>query len=133
MEDFKAENSGKPGDVGAVKNVKWAEVMLKQHENGTMPDVNPVYVNTLNIGNWKLVGFSRETTTNYSLGVKEMWPDKLISVAGYTNDVSSYLPGRMHVEKRNYEGLDSFFWYGSIPFQVSVDESILQQIKALNR
>lgn len=133
LEDFMAENSGKPTDVGAMKNVKWAEVMLNQHKNRTMPDANPVYVNTLNIGNWKLVGFSRETTTNYSLGVKEMWPDKLISVAGYTNDVSSYLPGRMHVEKRNYEGLDSFFWYGAIPFQVSVDESILQQIRLLNR
>jgi hypothetical protein len=133
LSDFKVTNSGKPKDLGAEKNIKWADLMLKYYENGTMPESNPVYVQTINVGNWKLVGFSRETTTAYSLSVKEMWPDNLVSVAGYTNDVSSYLPTNMHVQKRNYEGLDSFFWYGAIPFPANVDESIMQQIKKLRR
>lgn len=107
--------------------------MLKKYEDGIMPESNPIYVHTLNIGNWKLVGFSRETTTAYGLGVKEMWPDKLVTVAGYTNDVSSYLPTNMHIEKHNYEGLDSFFWYGAIPFSMSVYELIMQKIISLKR
>ena len=97
-----------------------------------MPESLPVYIHTLNIGNWKLVGFSRETTTGYSFGVKKQWPDKLISVAGYTDDVSSYLPTHMHLEAKNYEGLDSFFWYGQANiFPMNVDELILSTIRSL--
>jgi hypothetical protein len=131
---FKAKNSEKPGDIDAEKNVKWCDLMLKYYAEGTMPTSLPVYVNTINIGNWKLVGFSRETTTGYSFGVKNLWPDKLISVAGYTNDVSSYLPTHMHLEKGGYEGLNSFFWYG-MPnvFPMNVDETILNTIKSLER
>lgn len=131
---YRAQNSDKSGDIDAEKNVKWCDLMLKYYCEGTMPASLPVYVHTINIGNWKLVGFSRETTTGYSFGVKHLWPDKLISVAGYTNDVSSYLPTRMHIEKRGYTGLNSVFWYG-MPnvFPKNVDETILNTIKSLDR
>jgi hypothetical protein len=131
---FRAQNSDKPGNVDAEKNVKWCDLMMSYYNENKMPSSLPVYVQTLNIGNWKLVGFSRETTTGYGFGVKNLWPDKLISVAGYTNDVSSYLPTHMHIEKRGYEGLNSFFWYG-MPnvFPMSVDETILGTIKTLGR
>ena len=79
-------------------------------------------------------GFSRETTTPYGLRVKEMWPDRMVSVAGYTNDVSSYLPTRLHIEKRNYEGMDSFYWYGMPDtYPYDVEEKILSEIKKNNR
>jgi hypothetical protein len=108
--------------------------MLKHYSEGTMPVSLPVYVNTINIGNWKLVGISRETTTEYGLGVKRMWPDKLVSVAGYTNDVSSYLPTTLHIRARNYEGFDSFFWYGMHGvFPAGVETIILDTIKQLSR
>jgi len=131
---FREQNNVKPGNISTEKNVKWSDLMLKYYSEGTMPTSLPVYVNTINIGNWKLVGFSRETTTGYSFGVKKLWPDKLISVAGYTNDVSSYLPTNMHIEKGGYEGLDSFFWYG-MPnvFPMNVEEIILNKIKSLER
>lgn len=108
--------------------------MLQYYSEGKMPTTMPVYINTINIGNWKLVGFSRETTTEYGFGVKNMWPEKLISVAGYTNDVSSYLPTHKHIEKKNYEGLNSFFWYG-MPntFPMTVDNTILGTIRSLER
>ena len=131
---FRAENADKTGDVYAEKNVKWCDLMLDYYKKGVMPVSLPVYIQTLNIGNWKLVGFSRETTTGYSFGVKNFWPDKLVSVAGYTNDVSSYLPTHMHIEAKGYEGLDSFFWYG-MPnvFPENVDDIILSRIKTLSR
>ncbi|MBK5196623.1 MAG: hypothetical protein JJE08_11480, partial [Proteiniphilum sp.] len=84
--------------------------------------------------NWKLVGFSRETTTPYGLRVKALWPDKMVSVAGYTNDVSSYLPTCLHIEKKNYEGMDSFYWYGMPDtFPMDVEEKIISEIKENNR
>jgi len=131
---FRAENAVKPGDIVAEKNVKWCDLMLRYYDEGIMPTSLPVYINTLNIGNWKLVGFSRETTTPYGLGVKNLWPDKLISVAGYTNDVSSYLPTHLHIERGVYEGRDSFFWYG-MPnvFPMDVEETIINKIKTLDR
>jgi hypothetical protein len=131
--DYRAEND-KPGDINAEKNIKWCDLMMKYYEQGIMPTALPVYVNTVNIGSWKLVGFSRETTTGYGFGVKNLWPDKLISVAGYTNDVSSYLPTHMHLERKGYEGLNSFFWYGQPNvFPMTVDETILNTIKSLER
>jgi hypothetical protein len=131
---FREQNSDKPGDIVAEKNVKWCDLMFKHYREASMPTSLPVYIHTINIGNWKLVGFSRETTTAYSFGVKNLWPDKLISVAGYTNDVSSYLPTHMHIEQGKYEGKDSFFWYG-MPnlFPMNIEEIILSKIKSLER
>lgn len=131
---YRTENAGKQGDVYAEKNVKWCDLMVKYYKEGTMPGSMPVYINTLNIGNWKLVGFSRETTTGYGFGIKNLWPDKLISVAGYTNDVSSYLPTHMHLDAGVYEGKDSYFWDG-MPnaFPPNVDETILNKLKSLDR
>jgi hypothetical protein len=129
---FREQNSGKTGDLYAEKNVKWCDLMTDYYKKGIMPESLPVYIHTLNIGNWKLVGFSRETTTGYSFGVKKQWPDKLISVAGYTDDVSSYLPTHMHLEAKNYEGLDSFFWYGQANiFPLNADEIILDRVISL--
>lgn len=131
---YREENSTRPGDIYSEKNVKWSDLMLKYYAEGSMPNTLPVYVHTINIGNWKLVGFSRETTTSYGFGVKKLWPDKLVSVAGYTNDVSSYLPMSLHIEARNYEGLDSFFWYGMpAVFPVNVHEIIMDKIAGLKR
>lgn len=131
---YKEANITKPGDVYAEKNVKWSDLMLKYCDEGTMPSSLPVYVQTFNIGTWKLIGFSREATTEYGFGVKNMWPGKLVSVAGYTNDVSSYLPTRKHIEAKNYEGLDSFFWYGApAVFPLDVYDIIMSDIKEHSR
>jgi hypothetical protein len=132
--EFRKQNINKPGDINAEKNVKWCDLMMKYYIEGKMPVALPVYFHTINIGSWKLVGFSRETTTGYGLGVKNLWPDKHITVAGYTNDVSSYLPTYMHIEAKTYEGLDSFFWYGMpAVFPATVDTIILNKIKTLER
>lgn len=131
---FRAENIDKPSDVAAEKNVKWCDLMSKYLSEGTMPESIPVYINTINIGNWKLIGFSGEATSEYGLEVKKMWPGKLISIAGYTNDVSSYLPTQNHIEQVNYEGKESFFWYGMPDiFPKNADEIILNRIKSLER
>jgi hypothetical protein len=132
ISSFRDQNTGKTGDVYAEKNVKWCDLMTDYYNKGIMPESLPVYIHTLNIGSWKLVGFSRETTTGYSFGIKKEWPDKLISVAGYTDDVSSYLPTHMHLEAKNYEGLDSFFWYGQANvFPMNADEIILSRVRSL--
>ncbi|WP_257668416.1 hypothetical protein [Parapedobacter tibetensis] len=134
IKQFRKENEDREGNVVAEKNVRWADLMLGYHKTGTMPTQMPVYVQTINIGNWKLVGLSREATTEYSLGIKKLWPEKLVSVAAYSNDVASYLPTQLHIQAGVYEGKDSFFWYGQPNiFPEDVYETIINRIKANNR
>ena len=131
---FKAGFMEKEHDMISERNRKWSDIMLSYYDEDIMPTSMPVYIHTLNIGNWKLVGFSREATSSYSLDVKNLWPDQLVSVAAYTNDVSSYLPTHLHIEKRNYEGYDSFIWYGMPDtFPMTVEDTIMSSIKKNNR
>ena len=131
---FKKDNMEKEHDMISERNRKWSDIMLEYYDEDKMPSSMSVYIHTLNIGNWKLVGLSRETTSSYSLEIKKLWPDHLVSVVGYTNDVSSYLPTHMHIEKKNYEGCDSFIWYG-MPgtFPLSVENTIISSVKKNNR
>ncbi|WP_407429488.1 hypothetical protein [Arcticibacter sp.] len=130
---FRKENQEDKGNVGLEKNVRWADLMLKLEKENNVPSTLPVYVQTLNIGSWKLVGLSREAVTEYSIGIKKIWPDKLVSVAGYCNDVSSYLPTERHINAGVYEGIDSFFWYGQPSlFPESVLGDIISRIKENN-
>lgn len=48
----------------------------------------------------------------------------------FSADVWSYLPAEKHIEKSNYEGLDSFFWYG-MPntFSITVDNIIMSFVR----
>ena len=116
VKEFRAGSAGHEGDIGAGRNVRWADMMLRHYQEGTMPQYLPVYIQTINIGNWKLVGLSREAVTQYSLDIKKLWPDQPVTVAGFSNDISSYLPNRAHVKARNYEGFDSSLWYGQPAF-----------------
>ncbi|GGG73912.1 hypothetical protein GCM10007415_01630 [Parapedobacter pyrenivorans] len=131
---LKAEKEKLVGDIYAEERVRWANLMLSYYANGNMPSEMPVFIQTINIGNWKLVGVSRETTTEYSLAIKKLWPDQLVTIAGYCNDVSSYLPTSRHIKAKIYEGDDSFFWYSQpSSFPEQVHEVIIDSIKSKNR
>ena len=111
IRDFKAQNEPYPWSVEHAKNVRWADLMLDMYAKGTMPDHMPVYYQIINIGNWKIVGLSREAVSRYGVEIRKLWPDKFVTVLGYTNDVSSYLPAGEHIKAGTYEGENSFFWY----------------------
>jgi hypothetical protein len=107
---LKEEALKEPGNVYAEKNVRWANLMLGYYEQQAVPKTMPVYVQIITVGNWKLVGLSREVVTEYGPAIRAIWPDKMVSVAGYCNDVPSYLPVGRHIKAETYEGVDSFFW-----------------------
>jgi hypothetical protein len=80
-----------------------------------------------------LIGLSREVVTEYSLAIKKIWPGKLVSVAGYCNDVSSYLPVERHITTGVYEGHGSYFWYGQpSSFPLNILDLVVNRIKAGN-
>lgn len=131
---FKDSNLTKTGDVEAEKNVRWANLMEDRYAHNTVKNYLPEYMQTLNIGQWKYVGLSREAVTQYGLAIRKLWPQQWVTVSGYCNDVPSYLPADWHITAGVYEGKDSFFWYGQpgIP-HLGVLERIVSKIKANNR
>lgn len=130
-EAFKAENAALGGDMVGERNVAWANLMLKHYEKNTMPASMPIYIQTLNIGQWKLIGLSREVVTEYGLAIKKIWPDQMVSVAGYCNDVSSYLPTERHIRTKVYEGDGSYFWYGQpSAFPLDILDRVVNRIRA---
>ena len=119
-------------DLEAARNVLWANRVLSMYEQGTIPVTTPVYVQIIHIGNWKLIGLSREAVTEYSLKIRELYPDQFVSVLSYCNDVTSYLPNAAHVRARNYEGFGSFFWYGQPVFPPeNILDIVISHIKKL--
>lgn len=131
---FREKIAEQRSTVYTDKDLRWANLMEHRYHTNTVRQELPVYVQTLNIGSWKLVGLSREAVTSYSMKIRHIWPNHKVSVAGYCNDVSSYLPDRWHIEKAVYEGYDSFFWYGQngVP-PLNVQEIIIDKIKWKNR
>lgn len=134
IQQFKKANEGKTGDVEAEKNVRWANLMLDRYRNNTVENILPEYVQTINIGNWKFVGISREAVTEYGKGIRGIWPEQLVSVAGYCNDVPSYLPVAWHIRAGVYEGYGSFLWYGQSGLPpLDIYERIITAIRQKNR
>ena len=116
------------------RDVRWADIMLRHYDEGTMPKEMPIYVQTLNIGDWKLVGLSREATTEFSIAIRNLWPDHKVSVAAYTGEVTSYLATDPHIIARDYEGEGSFFWYGQPnPFPLGIFKTVVEAIEKNNR
>ncbi len=132
---FKDESiNGKLVDYLEERNVIWSDMMLDYYEKDAMPNDMTVYIQTFNIGDWKLVGLSREVTNEYGSAIRYLWPNKNVTVAAYTNDVSSYLPTDPHIQGKTYEGYDSFFWYGlPSPFPSGTFDMILKYIQTKNK
>lgn len=131
---FREKTAAQRSTVYTDKDLRWADLMEHRYQTNMVRQELPVYVQTLNIGSWKLVGLSREAVTSYGMKIRQIWPNRKVSVAGYCNDVSSYLPDGWHIEKGVYEGYDSFFWYGQagIP-PLNIQEIIIDKIQLKNR
>jgi hypothetical protein len=131
---FKKANEGKTGDIEAERNVRWANLMLERYRTNTVENILPEYVQTINIGNWKFIGISREAVTEYGKGIRSIWPDQKVTVAGYCNDVASYLPVAWHIRAGVYEGFGSFLWYGQPGFPpLDIYERIIEAVRKKNR
>ncbi|WP_298652642.1 hypothetical protein [uncultured Proteiniphilum sp.] len=135
IEEYLKNAEVNPADGIARRDARWAKLMLAHYEeNGTPPTDMPVYVQTLNIGDWKLVGLSREVTTEFAIAIRDLWPDQKVSVAAYTNDIPSYLATDPHIKAKDYEGYGSFFWYGQPNhYPLGTFDTVINHIRENNR
>jgi hypothetical protein len=135
IEEFLEKAKGNPADGISRRDVRWAKLMLDHYEKNGTPATNmQVYVQTLNIGDWKLVGLSREVTSEFAIAIRNLWPDQKVSVAAYTNDVASYLATDPHIKAKDYEGYGSFFWYGQpTHYPAGTFDMVVNRIRENNR
>lgn len=112
IERFARENENRSMDIEAEKNVRWARWMLKRYAEGDIPESSAIYLQTVRIGDWQIVGMSDEPVCEFAFAVRRLYPKLQTTVLGYCNEVSRYLPGPEHIANETYEALSSYYWYG---------------------
>jgi hypothetical protein len=80
------------------------------------------------------VGLAGETVVDYALRLKRELPGSPLWVAGYCNDVMTYIPSRRVLEEGGYEGVDAIkFTSLPGPWAPSLEERIIGEVhKQLN-
>jgi len=130
IERFARENENRTLDIEAEKNVRWARRMLQRYAAGDIPESSAIYLQTVRIGDWRIVGLSDEPVCEFALAVRGLFPKSRTTVLGYCNEVSRYLPGPEHIAGGTYEALSSYLWYGQpAPAPAAIMDSVLERLK----
>lgn len=75
-----------------------------------------------------ILALGGEVVVDYSLRVKREFPGNLI-VAGYSNDVMSYIPTSRVLKEGGYEAVDSMIYYGQPgPYAGDVEDHVVDGI-----
>lgn len=130
---IKKANTGK-FDQASERNVRWANRIIHQYTSGTLAKSATVYIQILKIGDWNIIALSREAVSQYAIDLYSHFNPMKLTVLGYSNDVSSYLPVKWHIKKAgpNYEGYESFLIYGQSGIPVDeVEDIILTKIYSM--
>ncbi len=79
-----------------------------------------------------LVALPGETVVDYALRLKREFPDRNMWVAGYSNDVFTYLPSERILKEGGYEGGGALIYTSSIlhpgPIAAGIEERIIQPV-----
>ncbi len=117
---------------------RWANSMASLGSD--VPKNLPVQLQAFRIGAppnaWLVAASSHEVVTEFASPVRYIIPQIPISLLGYTNFCLSYIPTRSILNEPghqpfpfsfNYEGANSFSWYGQpAPLSPQVDELFIQ-------
>jgi hypothetical protein len=78
------------------------------------------------------IGLAGETVVDYSLRLKRELPGSPVWLAGYCNDVMTYIPSRRVLEEGGYEGRGAIL-LGSLPspWSPTIEERIINQVHSL--
>lgn len=113
---------------------RYSERMLQRLEHtGKLISAYPYTIQIIQIGDLKLFGLSGEVVTDYSLRLKRELKGK-IWVAGYSNDLCSYIPSARMYDEGGYEVIDSMIYYDLPgPYKPEIEEKIIGKAEELAR
>jgi hypothetical protein len=96
-----------------IWRVRNAKNMLRTYDENRPIRSYPYPVQAITLGkDVTLVALGGEVVIDYCLRVKKEYGAKGIMVAGYSNDVMSYIPSARILKEGGYEAEDSMIYYG---------------------
>jgi neutral ceramidase len=110
-----------------------ARLMLEAYDQGkpVRSMLYPMQVLRFN-SDWTLLAMGGEVVLDYSLLAKREFPGENLVVAGYCNDISSYIPSLRILREGGYEPVVSMIYYGQPgPFAENVEEVVFQGVRDL--
>lgn len=104
-------------------------------ERGSLPTEYPYPVQILRLGpDFTMVTLGGEVVVDYSLRLKREIKDKIVWLAGYSNDVMAYIPSLRIWQEGGYEG-GGAMRYGSHPsrWNEKVEEQIVSTVHEMRK
>lgn len=110
--------------------VRRAQAMLKAYDSRHPVRTVEYPIQAIRFGkDLTLLALGGEVVVDYCLRVKQEYGGNLI-VAGYSNDVMSYIPTKRILHEGGYEAVDSMIYYGQPgPYADDVEERIFDGIR----
>jgi len=114
-----------------VFRVRHAKAMLATYDQGYPIRRYPYPVQAIGFGkDLTLVALGGEVVVDYVLRIKKEYGSKRIVVAGYSNDVMSYIPSLRVLKEGGYEASDAMLYYGLPgPYNDDVEDQIFRTIR----
>jgi hypothetical protein len=115
--------------------VRHAKAMLKEYEEGRPVRRYSYPVQAAAFGkDLTILALGGEVVVDYALRAKKEFGAKGLVVAGYSNDVMSYIPSLRVLKEGGYEAVDSMTYYGLPgPYSEDVEETIFTAIRRVMR
>jgi hypothetical protein len=110
-----------------VFHVRHAKAMLATYDQGRPIRRYSYPVQAIAFGkDLTLVALGGEVVVDYVLRIKKEYGSKGIMVAGYSNDVMSYIPSLRVLKEGGYEASESMVYYGMPgPYNEEVEERVM--------
>ncbi|MEO6725775.1 MAG: hypothetical protein ABIU20_00255, partial [Blastocatellia bacterium] len=107
--------------------------LAKLERDGKIMSEYPYTVQIIQLGDLKLVALAGEVVTDYSLRLKRELGGNTW-VAGYSNDLCSYIPSARMFAEGGYEVVDSMLYY-DLPgsYAPAIEEKIIGKVHELDR
>ncbi len=130
-----AELETRQKSTSALETAYAGRLMTLLKQRGSLPSDYPYPVQVIRLGDQlTLVALGGETVVDYSLRLKSEAKDAAVWVAGYSNDVMTYIPSLRVLKEGGYEAGDAMK-YGShpAPWSDKVEEQILSTVHRLRK
>jgi len=110
--------------------VRRAKLMLEAYDRGSPVQSVRYPAQAIRFGNdLVLLALAGEVVVDYAIRAKKEYPNVNLIVAGYSNDVMSYIPSARVLKEGGYEAVDAMIYYGQPgPYIDRVEEQIFKLI-----
>lgn len=117
------------GDGVHFRGLKY---QLEAIQQGTTAEIVPFPVHVWRLGHLNFIALSGEPVVDFSLQFKGKYGFLNTWVAGYCNELTSYIPSLRVLREGGYEGKDGMLEYGwPASFDESVEASIVTTVESL--